>query len=400
MTAQMEIHSSKSGKHILAIYSNSQEKLDTAFEFLKEGLSNNEAILLITDDLTQTEAIEIMTKKFGDKFDVLRLVEEGMINMHSSTEWYFSNGFFDINRIKDRWKETVEWIISKKSDALDWGKITTLRVFEDIKPLFENGITEGLISYEESLEREFSISLNAICAYESKDLNKLDKRQMKTLLEHHGLVSNKNYDYLVDPFLNCHIILLYEDQMELDTAIANYINEGLKRGQLCVHGSVQLNGPNYIQNFSSKINDYERNVREGNLLLVNLADFYINAMTENLDAFNNLKAEIIEKAKNDDKRNDKHVRLTADCATVLLKNKHFEQCINLENWWHEKPFEGSYLCPYPNELLKQYPYNYYLFKLFHNHDIVIDADSNVNPQYTQSLVVTTLLDVNKNIEKS
>ena len=356
--------------------------------------------MLITDDLTRTEAIEIMTKKFEDKFDVLRLVEEGMINIHSSTEWYFSNGFFNIIRIKDKWKETIEWIISKKSDALDGGKIVALRVFEDTKPLFENGITEDLIGYEKSLEREFSISLNAICASESKDLNKLDKRQMKTLLEHHGLVSNKNYDYLADPFLNCHIILLYEDQQELDTAIANYINEGLKRGQLCVHASVQLNGPNYIQNFSSKISDYERNVREGNLLLVNLADFYVNAMTENLDAFNNLKAEIIEKAKNDDKRNDKHVRLTADCATLLLKNKHFEQCINLENWWHEKPFAGSYLCPYPNELLKQYPYNYYLFMLFHNHDIVIDADSNVNPQYTQSLVATTLLDANKNIEKS
>ncbi|TVP41928.1 hypothetical protein [Candidatus Nitrosocosmicus arcticus] len=73
---------------------------------------------------------------------------------------------------------------------------------------------------------------------------------MKTLLEHHGLVSNKNYGYLTDPFLNCHIILLYEDQQELDTAIANYINEGLKRGQLCVHASGQLNVPNYIQNFS------------------------------------------------------------------------------------------------------------------------------------------------------
>ncbi|TVP41929.1 hypothetical protein [Candidatus Nitrosocosmicus arcticus] len=49
-----------------------------------------------------------MTTKFEDKFDVLRLIKEGMINIHSSTEWYFSNGFFDINRIKDKLKETVE----------------------------------------------------------------------------------------------------------------------------------------------------------------------------------------------------------------------------------------------------------------------------------------------------
>jgi len=38
MTAQMELPSSKSGKLIMAIYSNSQEKLDEAFEFLMEGL--------------------------------------------------------------------------------------------------------------------------------------------------------------------------------------------------------------------------------------------------------------------------------------------------------------------------------------------------------------------------
>jgi hypothetical protein len=399
MTIQMETHPSKSGKHTLAIYSNSQEKLDAAFEFLKDGLSNDEVILLITDDLTKTEAIDIMTKKFENKFDVLRLVEERIINIYSSAEWYFSNGYFNINRINGKLKETVGGIVSRESDRLD-GRITALRLFRDVKPLFENGVMEDLISYEESLEREFSIALNAICAYESKDLDKLNKRQMKALLKHHDLVSNKNYNYLTNPFLNCHIILLYEDQQELDTAIADYINEGLKRGQLCVHASVQLNGPNYIQNFSSKINNYERNLREGNLLLVNLADFYVNAMTENLDAFNNLRAEITEKAKNDEKRNDKHVRLTADCATTLLKNKHFDQCINLENWWHEKPFEGSYVCPYPNKLLKQYPYNYYMFKLFHNHDIVIDAGSNVNPKYTQSIVAVTLLDTNKHIEKS
>lgn len=52
MTAQMELpSSSKLGKHIMAVYSNSQENLDAAFEFLKEGLSNNKVVLLITDDL-------------------------------------------------------------------------------------------------------------------------------------------------------------------------------------------------------------------------------------------------------------------------------------------------------------------------------------------------------------
>ena len=35
---------------------------------------------------------------------------------------------------------------------------------------------------------------------------------------------------------------------------------------------------------------------------------------------------------------DKHIRLTADCATLLLKNKHFEECINLRELVAQKTF--------------------------------------------------------------
>ncbi len=87
---------------------------------------------------------------------------------------------------------------------------------------------------------------------------------------------------------------------------------------------------------------------------------------------------------NDSNRTDKHIRLTADCATFLLKNKHFVESINLENWWHTKPFNGSYVCPYPKYLLNEIPYNYYLFKLFHNHDIVIDTDKNIPLDYVKN----------------
>jgi len=241
-----------------------------------------------------------------------------------------------------------------------------------------------LIKYETSLEKRFPFPMNAICAYESEDIAGLDKNQLRILMEHHGLIHADNYNELVNPSPNSHIILLYEDQTDLDSSIAEYLNEGLRRGQLCVHASVHLSNSGYLQNFSSKIIDYEENLEKGNLVLVALAEFYIDAITENLQSFNKLKDDLTKRVRKDSKRNDKHVRLTADCATFLLKNKHFSQSINLETWWHEKPFEGSYVCPYPKSLLGHIPFNYYLFKLFHSHDIVIDTDKNIPLDYVKN----------------
>ena len=73
-----------------------------------------------------------------------------------------------------------------------------------------------------------------------------------------------------------------------------------------------------------------------NLVLVDMANYYIQAMMDNLQEFDKIKNKLMEKVKNDKKRNDKHVRLISDCSDFLFKNKHFEECINLEKWLHQK----------------------------------------------------------------
>ena len=44
-------------------------------------------------------------------------------------------------------------------------------------------------------------------------------------------------------------------------------------------------------------------------------------------------------------REDKHVRIVADCAPFLYQNKHFDECVvlQLEEWWHQRPIEGYYV---------------------------------------------------------
>ena len=131
----------KSSSHILAIYSNSQEKLNAAFRFLKDGLLNNEAILLITDEITKEEAIARMEKEFSE-FAVLNLLEKGVIIILSTAQWYFINDSFDGNRTQNRWKKAVEESLLLLSNFLTENlskkeeRAIGLRAFGDTKSFF------------------------------------------------------------------------------------------------------------------------------------------------------------------------------------------------------------------------------------------------------------------------
>ena len=391
----------KSSSHILAIYPNSQEKLNAAFRFLKDGLLNNEAILLITDEITKEEAIARMEKEFSE-FAVLNLLEKGVIIILSTAQWYFINDSFDGNRTQIRWKKAVEESLLLLSNFLTENsskkeeRAIGLRAFGDTKSFFNKdkslhsdkkntfSFVDKLVEYECSLEKRFPFPLNVICAYEEEDIVQLKDQQLKSLIEHHGVFHKDSIKELVYPLENSHIVLLYDNQQDLNHAFATYINEGLRRGQLCVIASVHLHNTNYLNDISSKIINFEENIQKKNLILVDMINYYIESMIDNFQEFDKFKKELMEKVKEDKKRHDKHIRLISDCNEFLLKNKHFEECINLEKWWHQKPFEGSSLCPYSKSLFDRFPFNYYLFRLFHSEDIVIDTRGNFLLDYVKN----------------
>jgi hypothetical protein len=186
---------------------------------------------------------------------------------------------------------------------------------------------------------------------------------------------------LLNPLTNSNMILIYENNLDLDNAIATYLNEGLRRGQLCVHASVSLANQRYLENFSSRILNYNENIECGNLKLVDLATYYVNAMIGNLESFNSLKKEIISIVHQDKNRIDKHIRVTEDCATLLFKNKHLNECISVKEWCRGNPLGGSYLCPYPKSLLNRFPFNANITRVIHDHDILIDSKGKVISSY-------------------
>ena len=160
---------------------------------------------------------------------------------------------------------------------------------------------DKLVEYECSLEKRFPFPLNVIWAYEEEDVVQLNNWQLKSLMKHHGIFQKDSIKELVYPLQNSHIILLYENQQELDNAFITYINEGLVQGQLCVFASVLLHNNDYLTNISSKIRNFEENVQNENLILVDMANYYIQAMMDNLQEFDKLKSELMEKVKNDKK---------------------------------------------------------------------------------------------------
>ena len=197
------------------------------------------------------------------------------------------------------------------------------------------------LEYEYLIPPPIDYPLIVVCAYQATDLlTYLTKEEIRTLCSCHSLLSISNhYRIIDDPPINEHILLLYDNEDERDKLAAEYINEGLKRGQLFAYASVMNPDIRTLNNtLKSRIVDFENNIREGNLLLVKLSTHYVGALAGNLEPFNTMERELTERAKI---RQDKHVRIVVDCAGFLYENKHFDECVELEQWWHQKPFEGS-----------------------------------------------------------
>jgi hypothetical protein len=169
-----------------------------------------------------------------------------------------------------------------------------------------------------------------------------------------------------------HSILLYDDPRNRDSYLINYINEGLSKNELCIYGAIDLRDKESLE-IASYIVDYEKNISEGNLMIVDLAPYYIAALTEDLKFFEKIKKEISERIQS--RRKNKRIRFMSDCAGFLFENKHFVQCESLEAWWqHSKPFEGSCMCLYQKSFFEKYPFNLHKdYAIVKQHDNLIDT---------------------------
>lgn len=157
-------------------------------------------------------------------------------------------------------------------------------------------------------------------------------------------------------------MLLYDSNDERNLAAVHYINEGLKSEQLCVYASVGAYDSSsrwHVSNISSRIMNYEENVKKDNLIIVDFRPFFESAQKGNLEPFLQLKVqlELMLKQRIAEGRGDK-MMVFADAACTLSENKEFDKCIALESWWQDAHEEWlasqqnvTVICPHPSGAL-------------------------------------------------
>ena len=283
------------GSHVFAVYPNNETELTECFSFLRTGLDNNEVVFMILEDIPREEIYKKITIewKIESVKDVKQMEENGDIIITSAKEWYYPDGILNIETIQKRWELTV-------LNALKKGK-TGLRAFVDSSAFFKDGFGNNIIEYDASLEQKFSFPFIAVCVYKSHDVKRMTSDQLDLLYKNHGIVWINDHDVFKNPLKKHYIGLLdkindnpkknketsnykvEEDEEEdreveyIESIIENFINEGLKNNEICIYASINVKGNIQLSNyFAKKIKDYQKNIDEGNLWIMDFSHQYIS----------------------------------------------------------------------------------------------------------------------------
>ncbi len=184
-----------------------------------------------------------------------------------------------------------------------------------------------------------------------------------------------------------HVMLLYNDYSDRELASIKYINQGLQEKQLCIYASVDAYYTSHLSKISWQIKDYEQNIIKRNLIILNLKPFYDSSLAGDLTPFEEFYIQLQQELKHRDGKNG--VLIVADCADNLFRDKNFDQCNIVENWWQDVYIKWlqqqektraqnqnqiiNVICPHSGSLLSKHPFDQHKDQLSHNHSIIIDT---------------------------
>ncbi|HEX6294567.1 MAG TPA: MEDS domain-containing protein [Nitrososphaeraceae archaeon] len=396
--------------HILGVYSSPQRKIEEGLEYLRIGFEEkNEAIFMITNELTKNEVRnEIMKKWKISSNELADLERDGIINIKNSRKLYFSTKIIDCDKIIKQYSDAANKAIEKGKKGL--------RAFVDTRIFFERGYEKYVIEIEKSFSPSYDFPLTVICAYDLDDFEKLDEESRKILFDHHNLYLKNNlfrtiFDNSSSGLIE-HICMYYEKESQSSSSssssvpIANsllrYLGEGLQKDQLCVYLSLHNMEKDYPKIILSQIPNLKNPLIEKKFMVIkNSDDYYISATCDNLKIFEDLKRQIFEKAIIVD--NKKEIRIVCDIPNFLFKNKHFDQCVALEEWWDQTIEElnkkhglsVSLLCLYNNNDFQNSPFKYHKHRINDIHSTICDSEGIVHSKYSKFDLLTERKEVKK-----
>jgi hypothetical protein len=386
--------------HIFAVYPNKDMEIDDCFSFLKEGLNNNEFVLIVLEEPSIHKLYLKIYSEFG-KDNTKRMGNSNSVVITSLSHWYhyhYSN--FNAERFFAEWEKIVSNAKKMKRKGL--------RVFVEADACLIERFENALIKFDEILQSYLSFPITTIYAYKRKDIERMNPHQYALLSLNHGLVwtdglnssSSGNNDLFRNPFRNHYICLAHSDKITkklskdlmtvddkelflndtMTKALSDFINEGLMQGDHCIYGTARIGNDSVSNQFLNNIIDYKEKVKNHNFQLIDLSEYYIDSLSNNMAPLENfigyLRKESMHSVSG-------KIRFVCDCAGTLFKNKYFEQCIALENWWiRNLPKNVIRLTIYPALLFSQTPYKFKVKSILSNSstsliisDLIIDQRS-------------------------
>lgn len=209
-------------------------------------------------------------------------------------------------------------------------------------------------------KKEFDGNLSDVCSWQcDEEVSHFKLRQSK-VYSRHVLRRQKP---------SSHLLLLYENERKRDDMVTEFIQDGLRRGHLCVYASVNLN-TEFVLTLRSRILNFDDHISDGNLILTDLRSFQDPLLKNDLSLFEEFQAYLINKVKFN---KEKFIRITGDLMDYLMEHAHYESGMLLESWWEKSQFYGTNLCTCCNTLLNTTETEEIKQRIFDSHDIVISC---------------------------
>ncbi len=178
MSAQLR---SVTGEHVLVVYETPAEMIEQSLEFLKNGIINNEDVMIVTDAMPMDLVREKIAKEWKDVvIDLDNLEQEGRITLHTFREWYMPDGKFNL--------QTAIAKLTKKMQQTNEHGRKGFRCVGDMNPFFDMGMTDEAVKYESTMEKNFNLPLIGFCAYTKDRFLRLDGKAVQLLNQCHSRV--------------------------------------------------------------------------------------------------------------------------------------------------------------------------------------------------------------------
>jgi CheY-like chemotaxis protein len=178
MSAQLR---SVTGEHILVVYKTPMEMIEQSLEFLKNGIINNEDVMMVTDAMPIDLIREKIAKEWKDVvIDLDNMEQEGRITLHTFREWYMPDGKFNL--------QTAIANLTKKMQQTNEHGRKGFRCVGDMNPFFDMGMTDEAVKYESTMEKNFNLPLIGFCAYTKDRFLRLDNEAVQLLHQCHSRV--------------------------------------------------------------------------------------------------------------------------------------------------------------------------------------------------------------------